>query len=243
MKVAVLNYSGNVGKSTVARYLLLPRIRGAELATIEIANARPGDNDAIDPSDYDTILTAVVSTDDLIIDVGASSVDEFLRQMRKFDGSIADFDYFIVPTIPDDKALRDTILTIAALNKLGAPPDRTVCLLNRVQNDATIGDMIRPLMRFHEESEAFRVDTRNYIHENEVFGRVTRSKATLEEITADQTDLRVAIKEAANDAERVTLIDRLATKRLATGVLKELNTVFSSIFAPAKQTAAASKAK
>ena len=39
MKVAVINFSGNVGKSTIARHLLTPRIEGAELISIESINA------------------------------------------------------------------------------------------------------------------------------------------------------------------------------------------------------------
>ena len=42
MKIAVINFSGNAGKSTVARYLLLPRIPGADLITIESLNADEG---------------------------------------------------------------------------------------------------------------------------------------------------------------------------------------------------------
>ena len=39
MKIAVINFSGNVGKSTVARHLLLPRIAGAELIAVESINS------------------------------------------------------------------------------------------------------------------------------------------------------------------------------------------------------------
>lgn len=39
MKIAVINFSGNVGKTTVARHLLLPRIQGAELISVESVNA------------------------------------------------------------------------------------------------------------------------------------------------------------------------------------------------------------
>ena len=42
MKIAVINFSGNVGKTTVARHLLLPRIEGAELITVESINADDG---------------------------------------------------------------------------------------------------------------------------------------------------------------------------------------------------------
>ena len=44
MKLAVINFSGNVGKSTIARHLLLPRIAGATLLAVESVNA--ADNDA-----------------------------------------------------------------------------------------------------------------------------------------------------------------------------------------------------
>ena len=41
MKVAVINFSGNVGKTTVARHLLAPRIAGAKvIATPHRARAR-----------------------------------------------------------------------------------------------------------------------------------------------------------------------------------------------------------
>ena len=39
MKIAVINFSGNVGKTTIARHLLLPRIDGAELFSVESLNA------------------------------------------------------------------------------------------------------------------------------------------------------------------------------------------------------------
>ena len=39
MKVAVINFSGNVGKTTISRHLLLPRIAGAELICVESLNA------------------------------------------------------------------------------------------------------------------------------------------------------------------------------------------------------------
>ena len=42
MKLAVINFSGNVGKTTVARHLLAPRIPGCELVSVESINADEG---------------------------------------------------------------------------------------------------------------------------------------------------------------------------------------------------------
>jgi hypothetical protein len=42
LKMAVINSSGNAGKTTVARHLLLPGIDGAELIAVETLNADDG---------------------------------------------------------------------------------------------------------------------------------------------------------------------------------------------------------
>jgi hypothetical protein len=47
MKIAVINFSGNVGKTTVARHLLLPRMAGAEIIAVESINADDGQGQAL----------------------------------------------------------------------------------------------------------------------------------------------------------------------------------------------------
>ena len=42
MKLAVINYSGNVGKTTVARHLLAPRIPDCQVVAVESINADDG---------------------------------------------------------------------------------------------------------------------------------------------------------------------------------------------------------
>ena len=39
MRLAVINFSGNVGKTTVARHLLVPRIPGCQVVAVESINA------------------------------------------------------------------------------------------------------------------------------------------------------------------------------------------------------------
>ena len=81
MKVAVINFSGDVGKTTVARHLLLPRITGAEIIAVESA----------------------------VVDIGASNVEELLALMQRYRGSHEDFDCFVVPTVAALKQQQDTI--------------------------------------------------------------------------------------------------------------------------------------
>ena len=42
MKIAVINFSGNVGKTTVARHLLAPRIAECQVVAVESINADDG---------------------------------------------------------------------------------------------------------------------------------------------------------------------------------------------------------
>jgi hypothetical protein len=48
MKIAVINFSGNVGKTTIARHLLLPRLpAGTELISVESINADEGQGQSL----------------------------------------------------------------------------------------------------------------------------------------------------------------------------------------------------
>lgn len=70
MKVAIINFSGNVGKTTIARHLLLPRIKDAELISIESANALRGN---------------------LIVDIGASNVEDLITPYAQVQGQSRGF--------------------------------------------------------------------------------------------------------------------------------------------------------
>ena len=47
MKLAVISFSGNVGKSTISRHLLAPRLRGARVIAIESINADEGQSQSM----------------------------------------------------------------------------------------------------------------------------------------------------------------------------------------------------
>lgn len=76
MKVVVINFSGNVGKTTIARHLLAPRIAGAEVVSIESINADDGKGSALRGSQYGELQEYLQTIDNVVIDIGASSVEE-----------------------------------------------------------------------------------------------------------------------------------------------------------------------
>ena len=132
MKVAVINFSGNVGKTTIAYHLLAPRIAGAEVIAIESINAEDGQASALPASQFGDLQEYLQTVDNVVVDVGASNVEELLSLMRKFRGSHKDFDYFVIPTVPALKQQQDTIATLAELARIGIPASKLRIVFNQV---------------------------------------------------------------------------------------------------------------
>jgi hypothetical protein len=84
MKVAVINFSGNVGKTTIARHLLAPRIEGAEVIAIESINADDDQTAALRGSQFGELQEYLQTVDSVVVDIGASNVEDLLSLMRKY---------------------------------------------------------------------------------------------------------------------------------------------------------------
>ena len=132
MKVAVINFSGNVGKSTVARHLLSSRLNNAPIIPVETINSDGSSDEAIKGKQFGELLEALAVLDEAVIDVGASNVEDFINLMKQYKGSHEEFDYFVVPTVSDTKQMRDTISTIDALADIGVSPKKIRMVFNRV---------------------------------------------------------------------------------------------------------------
>ena len=138
MKIAVINFSGNVGKTTIARHLLLPRIDGAELFSVESLNAADGEGHAMRGRQFGELQELLQTMDSAVVDIGASNVEELLDLMQKYQGSHEDFDAFVVPTVPALKQQQDTIATLVELARLGVPRSRVRLVFNMVSSAALL---------------------------------------------------------------------------------------------------------
>jgi hypothetical protein len=138
MKLAVINYSGNVGKTTVARHLLAPRMPDCQVVAVESINADDGQPVTIRGRQFAQLQEFLQSVDNVVVDIGASNVEELLKLMRRYQDSQEDFDGFIVPTVPARKQQQDTAATLAELARIGVPPDRLRVVFNQVDDDIAI---------------------------------------------------------------------------------------------------------
>ncbi len=229
MKIAVLNFSGNAGKTTLARHLLTPRIKGAELLSVESANADEGEVDALRGKEFARLQQYIQTVDNLVVDVGASNIEDWLTLMGKFQGSHEDFDYFVLPVNADVKQQRDTANTAVKLASMGVPADKIKIVLNRVDDTTKALQQFTLLSQYLTTSPVATLDPACALSENEIYQRVKHDGRSISDLASDKTDYKALIAKAKDQAGKIELADKLATKRLALGVLPELDACFAAL--------------
>ncbi len=230
MKIVVMNFSGNVGKSTVARHLLSPRMENAKIFPVESINSDGTQDEAIKGKEYGDLLEALSLVDDAVIDVGASNVEDFVALMKKYDGSHEDFDYFVIPTVKNTKQQNDTISTIEALHELGIPAKSIRLVFNMVDDADNLQKSFDRLFKYHAASKHFTLRPDSVVHENEIFLKLKNSAESISDILNDPTDLKGLLKAATEPEEKMNIAAKIGIKRLASGVTKELDGVYKTLF-------------
>lgn len=230
MKIAVINFSGNVGKSTIARHLLAPRLGNATVIAIETINADDNDGVQMRGSEFGALQENIMALDAAVVDIGASNVEELVSRMKSYEGSHEDFDLFVVPTVPDAKQERDTISTIEALaDDIGVDRERIRVVLNMVDPRDALERTFPMLFKFHAAHRGFVLREEAAIHENELFGKLANSPTTIADLLDDTTDYKAMIRDAKSPQEKTELARKVSMRRLAIGVNAQLDGVFAAL--------------
>lgn len=229
MKVAVINFSGNVGKSTICRHLLAPRIPGAEVIAVESLNASANQGPALRGRQFGELQEYLQTVDNAIVDIGASNVEDLLGLMQLYEGSHEDFDCYVVPTVPPLKQQQDTIATLIELSQLGISASRLKVVFNMVELGRTVEQTFFLLLDYLAEQPIATANPACRLRLNEIYARMRRSGTDLSTWAADATDYKALIAAAADANEKLEHAQKLATRRLATGVMPELNACFAAL--------------
>jgi hypothetical protein len=229
MKLAVINFSGNVGKTTVARHLLAPRIPGCQVVAVESINADDGQPVTIRGRQFAQLQEFLQSVDNVVVDIGASNVEELLKLMRRYRDSQEDFDGFVVPTVPARKQQQDTAATLAELARIGVAPERLRLVFNQVDDDNPIERAFDTLLAYCASSGVAMPRPAAFVSFNEVYALVRGTGQSLAELAADRTDYKAEIAKAGTQPDKLALAQRLATQRLARGVIPELDACFAAL--------------
>lgn len=234
MKVAVINFSGNPGKSTLADNLLAPRMNAPkfEIETINAGATANADAERLKGKDYGGLQEDLMTLDSAIVDVGASNVEEFIKQMGQFDGSHEEFDYFVVPAISEKKQQIDTVNTIKTLAGLGVPAKKIRVVFNKVElEDANdVPRLFAMIFGFHEAEKRFTLRPEAVVFKNEIFERLRGLNKTVSEIVADETDYRAMLREATDEAAKARAVTMISAQRLAKSAHKNLDDVYKVLF-------------
>lgn len=232
-RVAVVNFSGNVGKSTVAAHMLAPRIPGARLIFCESFNddsrGEGVDGEQIRAREFKTLLDEVLASDSTVVDVGASNVEQFMAGLRLLQGSHDEFDMFVVPTAPTRKQQVDTVSTVQALRRLGVPRDKVRLVFNRVNVDADQEEVFAGLIELVVNAGLCHGNLAATVHDNEVFELLKGSGRSLASICADATDWRELARQSTNLAERRTLIANHTLRMMARTASSNLDEAFAAL--------------
>lgn len=227
MRIAVLNYCGTVGKTTISAHLLAPRM-DAKVFSIESIN-ESADTYGIDikklkGEKFIDLYKELLILDNAIIDIGASNIESFLDRLIKFEGSEEEFDLFVIPVVPGAKEQKETIATITALLAAEIDINKIKVILNRVDSDPN--EEFAAIFGFCQ-LKGINLSLKSVIHENEVFDMLNKSKMTIGDVLNDENDYKALIRSGEGDIKHFT--NMIALKSLAKRTHKELNRCYESI--------------
>jgi hypothetical protein len=229
MKIAILNFSGNVGKSTVARHLFSPQLNNAKIFPIETINSDGSEGDAARGRDIIKVQIEMQLIDDAIVDIGSSNVEDVISVWGQNPGMHEDFDFFIIPIVPAMKQQRDTISTIESLADLGVPAKRIRVLFNQVDLKDDVESVFAGIFEYQKEEKKFTLRPDAILHMNPLYPRLASSSASIAQILADKTNYKEKIIATENKEEKLLFLQLLSLQRAAAGLVTELDNAFKAV--------------
>lgn len=135
MKIALINYSGNVGKTTIARDVFKRRLPAYEVVSVESVNNDGQESVIIRGDDGENLHVEIIYNDGLILDIGSSNLEAFFRSSAKEAEILNRIDLFVLPVTPERKQQQDTIKTIKDLLEAKVAPSKIYVICNQVVID------------------------------------------------------------------------------------------------------------
>ena len=233
-KICVANFSGGTGKTQVVTNLLSPRLPDAQIISVESINetaeATGGvEVEKIRGSKFRSIISKVMDADSVILDVGASNVEDFLEGLKNFDGGAEEFDLFLVPVTSGTKEQREAILMIELLTELGVPKERISVVFNKSGDN--VAEEFGRVISHIKKTDSATFDVECAIPENELFDLISARKVTVSSLVEDEVDYRTKMREETDPVLRAKYKDTYILRSLAINVDKNLNKVFQILAA------------
>ncbi|NDO80929.1 transcriptional regulator [Citrobacter sp. NCU1] len=228
IKLAVVNNSGNVGKSTIAKALLKPRLADSEIIKVETINTDGTNDEKLSAKEFDEIIKRIDDVDCTIIDVGSSNIEQFLVQMNEYQGSHDLIDYFIVPVVKETKQQEDSIQTIHNLMAMGVDKERFKVVFNQADKDTQIE---KQYSIFLSDKTCKQIVGKIpvVVYHNNIFNILTKMGMKYDDVYNDDRDFRTLIRAAGTKEEREELSNLRTAKMLMNGFNSDLDLAFENL--------------
>lgn len=238
--IGILNCSGNVGKTTATRELLAPRLPHMSVRQIESINTDDSAGPKVEvmiAARFDELHAELMRGRKLLVDIGASNVEEYLNRLDLSEGSQEDYACFVVPVEPESKQMKDTIKTINMLADLGVEPQRIRVLLNKVElvkseaRAVTLRRHFGQLFELHERKGTFVLNEEALVPKNDVFALAAAAGRTIHDIAIDGVDYKAQLASATTETEKDRLVKLVGLKRKALSIEPVLDQAFNALMA------------
>lgn len=231
IKIAVLNNSGNVGKSTICKTLLIPRIENSELIRVETINEDGSSGEKLAAKDMTNIIERIDILDKAIIDIGSSNIETFIKGIKENIGAHEDIDFYLLPVTPDIKQQKDTWNTIDELLDMEVEPNRIGVILNRVDTSLPLESQFKQLYEsgILKQTATPTIQDCLVIPDSQVFTLLEVIGSSFHEAVNDDTDYRKVIREAKDKETRSGLSLKKSCHRLAKSFADKLDVEYKKL--------------
>ena len=236
MKLLVANISGNMGKTTIVKHLLAPRMPDARTVCIESTNSGSDEiKDAVRlnaAEEFGSLVDILAIEDDVIVDLGSSEAKEMVRRLKEYESAIHDFDLVLIPVVPDPKAQEDSIATVMTLNALKLPQEKIRLIFNKVPAHMAgkVEVLFEPLIQAVREMAT--IDTSLVLYQFEIYNALKGDTSTVTDISRDETDWKsIARDTSASQSMRIEALHHNRNQKAAPTALRNLDAVFDALVA------------
>lgn len=231
MKIAILNSSGNVSKSTLSRELVWPRLAKPKIIVeVEGQNSSSSRFQSIisikhdGSTDFNVFYEYIISDQDVIFDIGASEIANFVTNISEY-GVLNMFDLFLVPSKADAKIMEDTIKTILFLQSQDIENDKIKVVFSFVKKDVKTD--FAPLLAYALD---YKFDEDCFVRESNIISDLSLLKMTLIDVyNPDKKFYRDDLLSETDPQKKKRLLKLDLINQAADKKIREFDSVWTAI--------------
>ncbi|AGA76275.1 TPA: StbB family protein [Pseudomonas aeruginosa] len=234
MKRAILNYSGSIGKTTIAAHLLYPRMPSSAFFAIESINQSALDLGIAEVKtmrgrEVGDLIEELVLEDVAIIDIGASNIESFFEAGSRYHGFIDEIEQFIVPVTPEQKAWQESLKTVEALATMGVSADRIILLPNRIQDNPEAE--IPSIYNYVKKTKKATIKPGAFLFDSDVYGYLAANKMSFDQLIGDDTDYKALARAEADETQRSKYVSLYRWTSYAKPIRQNLDECYAALTA------------